>query len=131
MLDHVSTYATDFDATRRIYTAALAPLGSRVQMELVTASDPDFPTRRLCAFGPTRPVFRGVEARQAATPRHAAFAAADRAAVAAFHRAALAAGARDNGAPGLRPQYHPHHLGAFVLDPDGNDVEAVCHTPEG
>jgi catechol 2,3-dioxygenase-like lactoylglutathione lyase family enzyme len=96
MLDHVSTYATDFDATRRIYTAALAPLGSRVQMELVTASAPDFPTRRLCAFGPTRP-----------------------------------AGARDNGAPGLRPQYPPHDFGAFVLDPDGNNVEAVCHTPEG
>jgi catechol 2,3-dioxygenase-like lactoylglutathione lyase family enzyme len=60
---------------------------------------------------------------------HIAFTAADRATVEAFHRAALAAGGRDNGGPGLRPQYHADYYGAFVLDPDGNNIEAVCHTP--
>jgi catechol 2,3-dioxygenase-like lactoylglutathione lyase family enzyme len=60
---------------------------------------------------------------------HLCWAAPDRAAVDAFHAAALAAGGTDNGAPGLRPHYHAHYYGAFVLDPDGNNVEAVCHTP--
>jgi catechol 2,3-dioxygenase-like lactoylglutathione lyase family enzyme len=61
---------------------------------------------------------------------HLCWAAPDRAAVDAFHAAALAAGGTDNGAPGLRPHYHAHYYGAFVLDPDGNNVEAVCHAPE-
>ena len=59
---------------------------------------------------------------------HVAFAASNRAEVDAFHGAAIAAGGRDNGAPGLRPQYHPNYYGAFVLDPDGHNIEAVCHT---
>ena len=68
----------------------------------------------------------------AALPRvgHIAFAASDRASVDAFYRAALASGARDNGAPGLRPHYHPTYYAAFVIDPDGNRLEAVCHAPE-
>ena len=61
---------------------------------------------------------------------HVAFASPDRATVDAFHEAAIAAGGRDNGAPGLRPEYHPNYYGAFVYDPDGNNVEAVCHRPE-
>ena len=61
---------------------------------------------------------------------HVAFSAPDRATVAAFHRAALAAGGTDNGPPGLRPHYHANYYGAFVLDPDGNNIEAVCHLPE-
>lgn len=60
---------------------------------------------------------------------HIAFTAPSRAAVAAYHAAALAAGAKDNGARGLRPHYHAHYFGAFVLDPDGHNIEAVCHTP--
>ena len=62
---------------------------------------------------------------------HVAFTAADRKTVDAFHAAALAAGGTDNGGPGVREIYHPHYYGAFVLDPDGNNVEAVCHTPAG
>ena len=62
-------------------------------------------------------------------PIHVAFRAASRAQVDAFYRAALAAGGRDNGAPGLRPHYHPNYYGAFVLDPDGHNIEAVCHEP--
>jgi catechol 2,3-dioxygenase-like lactoylglutathione lyase family enzyme len=61
---------------------------------------------------------------------HIAFVAADRAQVDAFHRVALSLGARDNGAPGLRPHYHPNYYGAFVFDPDGHNIEAVCHAPE-
>ena len=69
--------------------------------------------------------------KEAASPRHVAFAAPDRAAVAAFHAAGLAAGGQDHGEPGPRPIYHEHYYGSFVLDPDGNNVEAVCHAPEG
>jgi catechol 2,3-dioxygenase-like lactoylglutathione lyase family enzyme len=61
---------------------------------------------------------------------HVAFASEDRATVDAFHEAAMAAGGRDNGGPGLRPEYHPSYYGAFVFDPDGNNIEAVCHGPE-
>ena len=83
---------------------------------------------RLCAFGPGRkPCFWLIEAKQAATPRHIAFAARERPAVDAFYQAALEIGARDNGPPGPRPMYHKDYYGAFVLDPDGNNIEAVCH----
>ena len=71
-----------------------------------------------------------IEVRDRASPRHVAFAANDRRAVAEFHRAGLTAGGKDNGAPGLRPVYHEHYYGSFLLDHDGNNVEAVCHTPE-
>jgi catechol 2,3-dioxygenase-like lactoylglutathione lyase family enzyme len=130
VIDHVSTYTTRFAETKRFYEAAFAPLGSRLDHELTATWDPEFPTRRICAFGPGRSVFWVIEVREPATPRHTAFSAATRAQVDAFHAAALAAGGRDNGAPGLRQIYHPTYYGAFVLDPDGNDVEAVCHAPK-
>ena len=130
MIDHLSTYATDFDATRRFYEAALGALGYTVQMEMEMSWDPDLPGRRACAFGSDRPVFWVIEAKEAYTPRHLAFSAPDRVHVAAFHDAALAAGGVDHGEPGPRPIYHEHYFGAFVLDPDGNNVEAVCHLPE-
>jgi catechol 2,3-dioxygenase-like lactoylglutathione lyase family enzyme len=131
MIDHLSTYATDFDATRSFYAAALGALGYSVQSEMVASWDTEFPERRICAFGAERPVFWVIEVKpeNAATPRHTAFTASDRDRVAAFHAAGLGAGGTDNGAPGLRPEYHPDYFGAFVLDPDGNNVEAVCHTP--
>ena len=129
MIDHLSSYATDYPATRAFYQTALAPLGYTLQMEMA-ASD-DRAGRRLCAFGPPgRPAFWIVEVAEPVTPRHVAFLAPDRPSVGAFHAAALRAGARDNGAPGLRPEYHEHYFGAFALDPDGNNVEAVCHSPE-
>lgn len=130
MIDHVSTYATDFPATRAFYEAALARLGYSVQLEMVLDSDPDLPGRRACSFGPKgNPTFWVIEVRDTASPRHIAFSAQDRAAVTAFYEAALAAGGSDNGAPGLRPIYHEHYFGGFVTDPDGNNVEAVCHAP--
>ncbi len=119
MLDHVSIQVQDFRRALTFYRAALAPLGYKVVMEfpevagLGEKGKPDFWIGRT-----DKPV----------NPVHVAF-AATREAVTAFHAAALAAGGVDNGAPGLRPDYHPHYYGAFVLDPDGNNVEAVCHTP--
>ncbi len=131
MIDHISTYSTDFSSTKAFYESVLAALGYSVQMEMSFDSDPDFPGRRACAFGPAgRPVFWVIETREAASPRHVAFVAQDRHCVAAFHKAGLAAGGQDLGAPGPRPIYHEHYYGSFLTDPDGNNVEAVCHTPE-
>jgi catechol 2,3-dioxygenase-like lactoylglutathione lyase family enzyme len=129
VIDHLSTYSTTYDATKRFYEAALATLGAPLQREFVASWDEEFPTRRCCAFGPERAVFWVIETRLPSTPRHIAFSASTRSRVDAFHRAALAAGGRDHGAPGVRAVYHPTYYGAFVLDPDGNNVEAVCHAP--
>ena len=132
MIDHLSTYTTDFPASQRIYDAALKALGFERVVNMVANWDPTFPTRRMCAYGPPgKPVLwiAEVKASDKATPRHVAFAAASKSAVDAFYRAALAAGAKDNGAPGPRPIYHEHYYGAFVFDPDGNNIEAVCHKP--
>ncbi|HYY75445.1 MAG TPA: VOC family protein [Gaiellaceae bacterium] len=120
MFDHVIIDVADLEASRAFYERALAPLGISIVMELDGRT----------AFGPEsgRPQFwlvaRGTPG---ASGVHVAVAAADREAVDAFHGAALAAGGRDNGPPGLRPQYHSSYYGAFVLDPDGNNIEAVHH----
>lgn len=128
MIDHLSTYATDYERTRRFYEAALAALGYQKNMEMVTAWDAAWPTRRCCAFGPgERPMFWVIEVTEPASPRHVAFSARNRGAVDLFYKAALASGGKDNGPPGERAQYHPGYYGAFALDPDGNNVEAVNH----
>ena len=130
MIDHLSSYTTDFSAAKAFYEAVLNELGFSLQSEMSFDSDPDLPGRRACAFGPEgRPLFWVIETLEAASPRHVAFVAQDRAAVAAFHKAGLAAGGEDLGAPGPRPIYHEHYYGSFLTDPDGNNVEAVCHTP--
>jgi catechol 2,3-dioxygenase-like lactoylglutathione lyase family enzyme len=120
VLDHVGLRVRDVAASRRFYEAALAPLGFAVVMEV-----PGVPG---AGFGLTRqPVF-WINPGRSSGPVHVAFHAADRDRVDAFHAAALGAGGADNGAPGLRAHYHPAYYAAFVLDPDGNNVEAVCHT---
>jgi len=120
MLDHLAIGVRDMAASRAFYEAALAPLGFAVVMERDDR----------IAFGPTqRPIFFLVD-REPGAGIHIAFQANDRDHVDAFHSAALGAGGDDNGGPGMRPQYHPHYYGAFVLDPDGNNAEAVCHTPQ-
>lgn len=127
MLDHVGIPVSDFARSRAFYTAAFAPLGYRLLMEVTPEMTGDGSSA--AGFGRDKPDFWiGTGGTPART--HVAVAAADRAAVRAFHEAALAAGATDNGAPGLRPQYHEHYYGAFVLDPDGHNIEAVCHRPE-
>ncbi|MCL4767360.1 MAG: VOC family protein [Hyphomicrobiaceae bacterium] len=122
-LDHIGLQVSDFPRAKAFYSAALQPLGIRVQME--------FPTDKggVAGFGRCKPEF-WISADKPTSPFHIAFGAANRPEVDAFYAAALAAGAKDNGAPGLRPQYHPDYYGAFVLDPDGHNIEAVCHYPE-
>jgi len=122
MLDHFGMDVGDYEAAKQFFSAALAPLGYIVMME-------GYGWCGMGADGKPDLWFRG--AKNGAThPYHLAFRAADREQVRAFHRAAIAAGAKDNGEPGVRPQYHPTYYGAFVIDLDGNNIEAVCHGPE-
>lgn len=127
ILDHIGFAVSDFRASRAFYEKALAPLGIKVLMD-VTAEMTGGPA--YCGFGKDKPDFWIGEGKAPGTPAHVAFAASNRALVDAFYEAAIAAGGKDNGAPGLRPQYHENYYGAFVLDPDGLNIEAVCHLPE-
>ncbi|MFZ5442680.1 MAG: VOC family protein [Myxococcota bacterium] len=128
MIDHLSSYTTSFEASQRFYDESFQALGYGRTASMVATWDQEFPTRRMAAWGPPgRPVFWLIEVKAAATPRHTAFQAKSAAAVEAWFKAALAAGGKDNGGPGPRPQYHPGYFGAFVIDPDGNNVEAVFH----
>jgi catechol 2,3-dioxygenase-like lactoylglutathione lyase family enzyme len=124
MIDHVGLSVSDFQVSKAFYLAALAPLGYELVMETAEAG----PAAGIGAGG--KPDFWIADGGPTTPHTHIAFRARDRATVRAFHKAALAAGARDNGAPGLRPEYHPNYYGAFVLDPDGHNVEAVCHDPD-
>ena len=119
MIDHVSLRVHDFGRSKKFFAEALAPLGYSVLMEYDGAA----------GLGAARPDF-WIGQGAAAGPTHVCFGAASRAMVDAFHKAALAAGGRDNGPPGLRTHYHPTYYGAFVLDPDGHNIEVVCHEPE-
>jgi len=127
MIDHIGIAASDFGRSRAFYAQALAPLGRTLLME-VTAEQTDAHAHAGFGVAP-KPDFWITDGPAMQTRVHVAFRAASRAQVDAFHAAALAAGGRDNGAPGLRPHYHPHYYGAFVLDPDGHNIEAVCHDP--
>jgi catechol 2,3-dioxygenase-like lactoylglutathione lyase family enzyme len=124
MFDHVKFGVSDFAASKAFYARALEPLG----VAIVAEGEPAYGVE-LCAAGPTSLCLFQTDEKPAHL--HLAFSAATRQQVDAFHRAALAAGGRDNGAPGLRPHYHPHYYAAFVIGPDGHNLEAVCHTPEG
>jgi catechol 2,3-dioxygenase-like lactoylglutathione lyase family enzyme len=123
MLDHVGVNVSDYERSREFYKGALAPLGFSLLIE---------PAPRTGGFGSEgKPWFWITDQREPTTENvHVAFAAPDRATVDAFHAAALEAGGTDNGAPGIRALYHPDYYGAYVLDPDGNNVEVVCHRPE-
>ena len=128
MIDHVGFPVSDYARSKTFYEKALSPLGYLVIME-VQQNEHD---AKACGFGfgPSgKPDFwiGGEGGLDRAV--HIAIAAKDRAAVDAFYRAAMAAGGKDNGAPGLRPHYHANYYGAFVLDPDGHNIEAVCHAP--
>ncbi|MEO8486062.1 MAG: VOC family protein [Betaproteobacteria bacterium] len=121
MFDHVGLTVSNLERSRAFYAAALAPLGITERMRF----------ENTIGFGRERPQFWIGEgdAAQPASRTHVAFAAVSRLEVEAFHRAAMDHGGVDHGAPGLRPHYHPDYYGAFVLDPDGHNVEAVCHRP--
>jgi catechol 2,3-dioxygenase-like lactoylglutathione lyase family enzyme len=126
-VDHLSLAVRDYDASKAFYLAALEPLGYAVVMELSRDQIPDLAVERTCGLGAGGKPDLWLWPSESVVPIHIAFAAADQAAVDAFHRAALKAGAADNGLPGPRPHYHPGYYGAFVIDPDGNNIEAVFH----
>ncbi|MBK6806603.1 MAG: VOC family protein [Betaproteobacteria bacterium] len=123
MFDHVVFGVSDYAASKAFFLKVLEPLGIAVVSEGplgIELCRPDSGSS-LC--------IRRVEEKHPA-PLHLAFTAGSRAQVDAFHAAALAAGGKDNGAPGLRPQYHANYYAAFIIGPDGHNVEAVCHEPE-
>jgi len=127
-IDHTSLSVSDFEAAKKFYTAALKPLRIEIVKEFSAEVTGSVAVAGLGADG--KPFFWLANAGKT-TPRvHLAFRAENRAQVDAFHAAALAAGAADNGAPGPRPMYHPDYYGAFVLDADGHNIEAVCRNPE-
>jgi len=122
-LDHLGISTKDYDVSRAFYEKALAPLGITPMMVF------DNEGGRTTGFGDTTP-FLWIGDGGIVTGRlHIALSAKSRAEVDAFYAAAIAAGGRDNGTPGLRPHYHPTYYGAYVLDPDGHNIEAVCHVP--
>lgn len=125
MIDHTGLQMTRPELSRRFYEQALAPLGYAILMQVPT----EFTGGRVVLGLGVAPKADFWLAEGAANePRlHIAFRADSRAQVDEFHRAALAAGGKDNGAPGLRPHYHENYYGAFVLDPDGHNIEAVFH----
>jgi catechol 2,3-dioxygenase-like lactoylglutathione lyase family enzyme len=127
VLDHVGVEVSDFEASRAFYEKALEPLGIRLLMEFEGTAGFGKETEH----GPKPFFFIGERGRPPVSGAHVAFGVRSTEQVDAFHAAALAAGGSDNGAPGLRPIYYPGYYGAFVLDPDGNNVEAVCHTAPG
>ncbi|MBN8609676.1 MAG: VOC family protein [Deltaproteobacteria bacterium] len=125
MIDHMGISVSDPAKSRAFYEAALAPLGYAV-LRVVPAEHTG--GRVVLGMGVApKPDFWITEGTPNVPPLHIAFRAESRAAVDAFYAAAIAAGGRDNGPPGLRPHYHQGYYGAFVIDPDGNNVEAVIH----
>ncbi len=125
MIDHLTFGVTDFDRSTAFYDATLAPLGLT---RLVNFSDDGV---SVAAYGFDQPFLWLAGERPVSGLMHFALTAKTRADVDAFHAAAIEAGGTDNGAPGLRPQYHPDYYAAFIHDPDGHNIEAVCHAPTG
>ena len=129
MIDHLGFRVTDYARSLAFYKAVLAPLGYGLVMQVTPAMTGK--DGHHAGFGKGKPDFWISDAAEPTrNGLHVALQAPDRAAVDAFYQAALAAGARDNGPPGLRSHYHPDYYGAFVIDPDGHNIEAVCHAPE-
>jgi catechol 2,3-dioxygenase-like lactoylglutathione lyase family enzyme len=120
MIDHIGMAVSDLAKSKSFFEKALAPLGYKVVMDVGVA----------VGLGDGRPGGLWIASGKSVVASHICFAASNRATVKAFYDAAIAAGGKDNGPPGLRPQYHPNYYGAFVLDRDGNNIEAVCHQPE-
>jgi catechol 2,3-dioxygenase-like lactoylglutathione lyase family enzyme len=126
MIDHIGFPVSDYARAKAFYVKALSPLGYTLIME-VKQDEHDAPAAGFGKDG--KPDFWIGGEGGLNHPVHIALVAKDRATVDAFYNAALAAGGKDNGAPGIRAHYHPNYYGAFVLDPDGHNIEAVCHTP--
>lgn len=123
MIDHFGLSVADYDKSRAFYDEILQPLGYKRLVEF------PIPQGMIAGYGSDKPDFWISSGGRCAGNLHFAFAAKSRADVDAFHATALEAGGRDNGAPGIREIYHPNYYGAFVFDPDGHNIEAVCHAP--
>lgn len=128
MIDHIGFPVSDYARAKAFYEKALAPLGYALMMEFGGNETESGSSAAGFGAGGKPDFWIGGEG-GLGKPLHVAITANDRAAVDAFYQAALAAGGKDNGAPGLRAHYHPNYYGAFVLDPDGHNIEAVCHAP--
>ena len=124
MFDHVKFGVSDYAASKAFFLTALEPLG----VVVVSEGSPTYGVELSQPNGTVSLCLCQTEEKPAHL--HLAFAAENRQQVEAFYRAALAAGGRDNGAPGLRPEYHANYYAAFVIGPDGHNIEAVCHEPE-
>jgi len=128
VIDHIGFTVSDYPRSRAFYLKVLAPLGFGPVMDVTKEQSGGYEGT---GFGPPqRPHFWIGTGDARGGSMHVAFTAPTRADVDRFYATAIAAGARDNGPPGPRPHYHANYYGAFVIDPDGNNVEAVCHTPE-
>ena len=127
MIDHIGFPVSDYQRSKSFYLKALAPLDYVLVMEVKQDGPDAHPAAGFGAGG--KPDFWIGGEGGLDKPLHVAILAKDRATVDAFYKEALAAGGRDNGAPGIRAHYHPNYYGAFVLDPDGHNIEAVCHSP--
>jgi catechol 2,3-dioxygenase-like lactoylglutathione lyase family enzyme len=130
LIDHIGIIVTDFASSRAFYEKALAAIGYGKLLEF----GPEITgTVRVAGFGEAPKsdlwISEAAPGKAAGNTTHVALRVASRTLVDAFHAAALAAGGRDNGAPGIRAHYHPNYYGAFILDPDGHNIEAVCHDP--
>jgi catechol 2,3-dioxygenase-like lactoylglutathione lyase family enzyme len=128
VFDHVSLPVADYDKSKAFYEKALAPLGLKLILEYGKSGGFAGADEKPCFWiGQGAPDYWGPAHKAGGAPVHVAFSAKSKEEVDAFHEAAIAAGGKDHGAPGLRPQYHPGYYGAFVLDPDGHNIEAVIH----
>ena len=126
MIDHIGVHVSDYQRSKTFFREALAPLGYGLVMEL------DLPEGKVggLGVGGAMPDFWITQGAAQRPPVHVAFNAENRPTVDAFYQAAIAAGGKDNGKPGLRPHYHRDYYGAFIIDPDGNNIEAVSHQPQ-
>lgn len=122
--DHMGFAVGDYDKSIAFYDRALAPLGIKAMSTF------EYPGGKVTGYGSERPILWLNSGTALGGRVHVAFTATTRDEVDAFYQAAIGAGGKDNGPPGLRPEYHENYYGAFVLDPDGHNIEAVCHAPE-
>ena len=128
MIDHTGIVVSDFEKSKKFYAEALKPIGYLLLLEFPASVTGQ---TNVAGFGEPPKADFWIGQGTPNEPRiHVAFRAGKRSSVDAFHQAALAAGGKDHGAPGLRPNYHTNYYGAFVLDPDGHNIEVVCHEPE-
>ena len=129
MIDHLGVVVADYEKSRDFYLKALGPLGYTLVMELSRENIPHLPSPKVGGLGAKGKPDLWLSGGTPTSRTHLAFLAPNRAAVDAFYKAAVAAGGQPNGEPGLRPHYHEHYYGAFVIDINGHNLEAVCHDP--